>query len=128
MKRGTSVSLGLMSVLAICASSVRVASAHHSFAMFDKNHFITKEGTVSRIEWANPHVYLFVAVADEHGATKTYALEGSSPNELSRWGWKKNTLNVGELVSVGFFPLRDGRPGGLIFSVTQADGVVLKAN
>lgn len=104
------------------------ANAHHSFAMFDKSKFTTITGVVRKVEWSNPHTYLFVDVSDGHGGTKVYALEGSSPNELMRWGWKANSLKFNDRVTVGIFPLRDGKPGGLIYSVTLANGVVFKAN
>src|ERR1041384_4333546 len=116
-----------LSVLVMSASFLNVANAHHSFAMFDKTKFITIKGTVRKVEWKNPHTYLFVDAPDGHGETKLYALEGSSPNELGRWGWKINSVKAGDAVSVGIFPLKDGQPGGLIYSVTLANGVVLKA-
>ncbi len=102
--------------------------AHHSFAMFDKSKFTTIKGVVRNVEWKNPHTYLFVDVPDGHGASRLYALEGSSPNELGRWGWKMSTIKAGDAVTVGIFPLRNGQPGGLIYSVTLPNGVVLKAN
>jgi len=104
------------------------ADAHHSFAMFDKSKFTTIKGVVRKVEWKNPHTYLFLDVPDGHGASTLYALEGSSPNELGRWGWKMSTIKTGDTVTVGLFPLRDGQSGGLIYSVTLQNGVVLKAN
>lgn len=105
------------------------AGAHHSFAMFDRKQLITLKGAVvTRIEWANPHAYLFVEAPDSEGTAKLYAIECSSPNELSNWGWKKNTIKVGDPVTVAMYPLRDGRQGGLIFWVTLQNGVVLKGN
>lgn len=102
--------------------------AHHSFSMFDKNRFTTLKGTLNRIDWRNPHVYMLVDVPDEKGEKLQYTVEGSSPNELGRWGWKKNSIKPGDVVSVEIYPLRDGRPGGLLYSVTLSDGSVLKAN
>lgn len=108
--------------------TVLPSQAHHSFAMFDKNRFITIEGTLNKIDWRNPHVYMLVDVPDEKGEITQYVLEGSSPNELGRWGWKKNSIRPGDAVSVEIYPLRDGRAGGLLYSVTLPDGSVLKAN
>jgi hypothetical protein len=105
------------------------AGAHHSFAMFDKSKFATLKGAVVKLEWSNPHIYLYLATPDgQAGGTAQYTFEGSSPNELNRWGWKINTIKVGDAVTVDYFPLRDGRPGGLIYSVTTSSGTVLKAN
>lgn len=110
--------------------SLRVAppaQAHHSFAMFDQSRQTTLKGVVSRLEWANPHTYVVIAVND-HGKMVQYNLECSSPNELTRWGWKPHTLKVGDPVTVSMFPMRDGRPGGLVVSITMSDGTELKAH
>jgi hypothetical protein len=100
--------------------------AHHSFAMFDKNRPMTVKGVVRKVEWRNPHVFLFVEVANEKGGTIQYAVECNSPNVLMRTGWKVNTVKVGDSVSVGLFPLRNGAPGGLLDSVTLPDGKMIK--
>lgn len=99
--------------------------AHHSFAMFDKNKVITVKGVVRKIEWTNPHVYVFVEAPDG-GATKQYAVECSGTNMLSRMGWKINTVKVGDSVTVTLYPLRDGRPGGLFGTLTLANGLVIQ--
>lgn len=102
------------------------AAAHHSFAMFDKKKHVTLEGVVSRIEWANPHVFIAVAVPDGKGGSTEYLLECKSPNMLQRLGWKPNTLKVNDAVSVAVYLLKDGRPGGLLDAVTLANGVTMK--
>lgn len=102
------------------------AQAHHSFAMFDKQRKVTLQGIVHKIEWANPHVYIFLDV-DERDSHKQYAVECGSPNMLSRLGWKVNTIKAGDKVTVTVYPLRDGRLGGLIDTVTLADGKVIEA-
>jgi hypothetical protein len=119
--------IGLRLMMLALAISAPV-SAHHSFAMFDKTRFLEADGVVHKIEWSNPHVYLYLSAKDADQGEIQYTFEGSSPNELNRWGWKVNSLEVGDQVKIGYFPLRDGRAGGLIFSVTLADGRVLKAN
>jgi len=101
-------------------------SAHHSFAMFDKSHVVTVKGALNKLEWSNPHVYLFVTAAGADGASKEYIVEAGSINILSRKGWKVNTLKVGDGISVSFYPLKDGHPGGLLDSVTLPDGTVKK--
>jgi len=102
------------------------AEAHHSFAMFDKNRVVTVKGVVSKVEWRNPHVFIFVNVPDEKGGSTQYAIECNSPNVLMRTGWKPSTLKVGDSVSISLYPLRDGRPGGLLDTVTKANGETLK--
>lgn len=102
------------------------ARAHHSFAMFDKEKVVTVKGVVSKVEWKNPHVFIFVAVPDDKGGTKQYAIECNSPNVLMRTGWKAGTLKAGDSVAISLYPLRDGRPGGLLDTVTLANGETLK--
>lgn len=102
------------------------AQAHHSFAMFDKNQMVTVKGTVSKIEWKNPHVFIFLDAPDGKGGKAQYAIECNSPNVLMRTGWKVNTLKAGDEVAVDIYPLRDGRPGGLLDKVTLADGKTIK--
>ena len=100
--------------------------AHHSFAMFDKARVVTVKGTVRKVEWTNPHVYIFVEVLDGKGGKTQYALECTSPNVLMRAGWKPSTVKVGDAVSVDLYPLRNGQPGGLLDTMTLPDGRKMK--
>lgn len=100
--------------------------AHHSFAMFDKNRVVTVKGVVSKVEWANPHVFIFVEASDGKGGKVKHAVECNSPNVLMRTGWKPGTVKAGDPISIDIYPLRDGRPGGLLDQVTLADGKKLK--
>jgi hypothetical protein len=96
------------------------AIAHHSTAMFDFRKTIEIKGTVKSFEWTNPHTWTVVTV----GKTD-YGLEGMSPNYLSRNGWSRRTLKTGDKVTMKMYPLKDGRKGGFMVSVTMPDGQVL---
>lgn len=99
------------------------ASAHHSFAMFDqKNVKILKGVSVEKFQWANPHVYL---VVKSQGST--FTLECNSPSNMSQVGWKFNTLKPGDTITIAFFPLRNGKPGGALKVATLKDGRSLDA-
>jgi hypothetical protein len=113
----------LLAMLLVLACPVQ---AHHSFAMFDKNRLVAVKGVVRKVEWTNPHVYIFVEVPDSKGGKIQYALECNSPNVLMRTGWKSNLLKAGDAVSVGLYPLRNGQPGGLLDTVTLPDGRTIK--
>ena len=77
------------------------AIAHHSFAAeFDAGQAINLTGTVTKIEWMNPHTYFYIDVKDPKGETVNWGLEMGSPNGLMRAGWTRNTLKVGDVVSV----------------------------
>lgn len=93
--------------------------AHHSFAAtFDATKPLKLTGTVTRIEWANPHVYLYVDVVDEQsGAVNNWAIELLSPNVLVRNGWNRNAMTIGDKVVVEGSPARDGSRLGSARSV-----------
>lgn len=116
----------LAPLAAVLAMLAFPAWAHHSFAMFDKTKKVTVKGVVRKVEWANPHVFIFVEAKDAKGVVQQYAVECNSPNVLMRVGWKPGSVKVGDSVSLGLYPLRDGRPGGLLDTVTLASGQTLK--
>jgi Family of unknown function (DUF6152) len=85
------------------------AQAHHSFAAeFDRSKPITLEGTVTKIEWQNPHIRFYLDVPDASGAMINWELELGSPNGLLRAGWTRNTLQPGEKIVVAGFLAKDG--------------------
>ncbi len=99
--------------LAACAAAFMLttatAIAHHSFAAeFDANRPINLKGVVTKIEWANPHTYFYVDVADTSGKVANWGIEIGSPNALTRLGWTRNTLKVGDTVTVEGSQAKDG--------------------
>src|SRR2546425_5796359 len=87
------------------------ASAHHSFAAeYDNNKQVTIKGTVQKVAWVNPHAYVYIDVKDENGKVTTWAFESLSPNALARQGWSRNSLKVGESVTVNGYLAKDGKP------------------
>jgi hypothetical protein len=75
--------------------------AHHSIsAEFDSSKPVTFTGTIKKVEWMNPHIYTHVEVKNPDGSTVVYKVEGGPPNVLYRQGWKKDTLKVGDTVTV----------------------------
>jgi len=76
-------------------------SAHHSVsAEFDTTKPIKFTGTITRVEWTNPHIYTHVEVKDASGKVTEYRVEGGPPNSLYRQGWRKDSLKTGETVTV----------------------------
>ncbi|MCW1986988.1 UNVERIFIED_ORG: hypothetical protein M2348_002738 [Sphingomonas sp. R1F5B] len=97
------------------------ALAHHSFAMFDQTKQVELRGVmVSKFTWTNPHAF----VVAQSGGT-TYALECSSPNLMTHAGWSFSTLKAGDQVDIVFYPLRNGKPGGMLKTVKLPGGKVL---
>jgi len=86
-------------VVAALAMAVPVAAHHSISAEFDVNKPVKFSGTIKKIDWANPHIYTHVETK-EGGKTVTYKVEGGPPNALFRQGWRKDTLKIGEHVSV----------------------------
>ena len=89
----------LLAGLGLFCLTVPVA-AHHGFdTEYDKDKVVKATGTVSRVEWTNPHMRVYVDVTDATGKVTTYNLELTSPNAIQRLGWNKNDLVVGEKVT-----------------------------
>ena len=85
------------------------ARAHHSFSsVFDREKPITLTGPVTKIEWANPHIHLYVDVKDETGTVINWAIEMGSPNLLIRLGWTRHAMKVGDVVTIEGQLARDG--------------------
>ena len=123
----SSRSVGVLAALGLCAAATAVA--HHSYAMFDATHTVTVTGTVAKLEWTNPHVFVWVYVpnAARESGFDLYAFENGSPNVLLRRGWTKDTFAVGEKLSIAYWPLADGRTGGHFAVATRVDGTVVRA-
>jgi DNA/RNA endonuclease YhcR with UshA esterase domain len=97
-------------ILLFSASSV---AAHHNFrAEFDINSPFTVTGTVTRVEWTNPHTWFYVDVKDEKGVVTNWAMEMGSPNALMRAGWKRTSMNAGDAVSVDGYKSWDRKNTG----------------
>ncbi len=104
---------------------IPVTEAHHSYAMFDNERIQEVTGTVAKLEWDNPHIFLWIYVADESAESgyELYAFETGSITMMAKSGWTRDdTVTVGEEVKIVYFPLFDGRPGGSLATITHADG------
>ena len=98
-----------LSILAVSlALSAVPAFAHHSFAAeFDSNQTVTLKGAVTKVEWLNPHVWVYVDVKDESGKIAHWQCEGGAPNGLTRQGWGKSSLKEGDEIIVEGFRAKD---------------------
>ena len=97
---------GLLSLVAIAAlsASATPTRAHHAFAAeFDRDKPITMTGTVTKLEWTNPHARIYIDVKDEKGNVVNWDFELGPPNGLMRRGWNRNSLRQGHVVTINGF-------------------------
>jgi hypothetical protein len=109
-----------LAVMLLCMPAP--APAHHSFAMFDREHTIVLTGVVREFQWTNPHTWIQIVVTDASGKQTEWSLEGGSPGILGRNGWKRTSLKSGDRITVELYPLKDGSAGGSFIEITRADG------
>ncbi len=102
--------------------------AHHSFqAEYDGAKPVTLSGVLTKVEWTNPHARFYIDVKDQNGNVSNWNLELASPNALRRLGWTRETLKVGEVVTVIGSLAKDGSKMANAKAITLADGRKLLA-
>ena len=93
----------------VLTAAVVPASAHHSFAaQFDGSKPITLVGAITRVEWRNPHIWVYFDVKNSDGSVTNWQCEGGAPNQLTRQGWTRESLEVGGALEVYGYLSRDG--------------------
>lgn len=98
-------------------------AAHHSFAaQYDRSKPVTLKGIVTKVEWQNPHIYFYVDVKDDDGKVSKWAVEGGAPNALYRNGWRKDSIQAGNEVTVEGWLAKDGSKLANMRTVVLADG------
>src|SRR5689334_402080 len=122
MKHNFLLALFAAALLAVAAGTV---VAHHSFAAFDMANSKQITGTVNKVDWTNPHIWIWIDVSNDKGGSDTYGFEGMSPNYLARRGWTRTTLKAGDKRTVIFRPMKDGSEGGMFINGKMSTGKVL---
>ncbi len=113
---------GVMLALAVSSGA---ASAHHSGAMYDAKTKTTILGTVTDFQWANPHAWIRIETLDPATKKQTlWVFESQGTNQLTRAGWRRDSLKPGDQATIVFNPLRDGEPGGRIVSVSVSGKLI----
>ena len=113
-----------LAVVVVIVAGLLVAArpivAHHAFAAeFDANKPIKLTGAVTKVDWRNPHTWFFIDVKDDTGKVTNWGLEMGSPNGLLRLGWTRNSMKIGDVVTVEGSRARDGS------NIANAQAVVL---
>ena len=114
----TKTKLLLLSVGLLVAAT---STAHHSFpAQYDESKPVTLTGKITRVEWTNPHIFIYIDVVDEEsGEVENWALEMGGPNQLLRLGWKRDSLKTDDIITVEGSLARDGS------NLANADTIVM---
>lgn len=111
----------ILAIAALVLSSTVAVLAHHSFdAEYDRNKPITLKGTVTKVEFMNPHIWIYLDVKDEKGATANWQIEGGAPNSLRRLGWNQDSVQKGAELTVEGTMSKDGSKTVNARSVTLA--------
>jgi hypothetical protein len=119
--------LGLATLSGLLLTSSRPVLAHHSTAMYNMATPVTVTGVVKRFEWTNPHAFVFLDVKDEKGETVEWEVEMMSLNHLRGYGWVRDTVKPGDVISCTGGSAKSGAPSMISSFMKLADGRMIKS-
>ena len=115
--------LTLVVLIAVVPAFAGALLAHHGRgATYDMKKRVTLKGAVSRIDWRNPHVVIYMDVKDDGGKVVTWGFENAGVSQLAQAGYNRNTLKIGQEVTAIVNPAANGGPTAIIVKVILADG------
>jgi hypothetical protein len=97
-------------------------TAHHSTAMYDRDHPVTVTGVVKKFDWTNPHAFIYLDVKDDKGNKVEWEVEMMSLNHLRGYGWTSKTVKAGDTISCTGSPAKSGAPSMISNRMKLADG------
>ena len=119
--------LGSITVLSLMLLSVKSVTAHHSFdAEYDSKKPITVTGYVTKLDWVNPHAFVFIDTKDEGGTVKNFKIEMGPPYALTRGGWKRDSVKIGDKVTVQAAALAKDGSNAAGFRITNRSEVTVE--
>jgi hypothetical protein len=116
--------------VAACFALLSIATpgfAHHSTAPYDMQNPVTLKGVVERLEWTNPHAYIYVKVKDDKGVEQEWAVEINSPNYLKHNGWTSSTVKPGDVITFTGGPAKSGAKTMRCTTVELSSGEKLRS-
>jgi hypothetical protein len=115
MKRKLLAVLASIATLALFSGAVM---AHHGVAGYDLTKTVTLHGTVTKFDWSNPHVVVYVDAKNDRGEMQNWTIEFAAPIHMVRAGWTKNVMKPGDEIAIDTHPSRNGAPVGLSSTIT----------
>jgi hypothetical protein len=113
----------IISMAGLMIAAALPLMAHHSFAAeYDGNAKLTLKGTIAKIDWMNPHIWIYIDAKDDAGKTTRWQCEGGPPNSLTRNGWTKDAVKTGDEVLIDGFRAKDGTNTCNARSIKMPDG------
>ena len=109
-------------LVAVISTAVPVAAHHGRGSTYDMNTRITLKGVVSRVDWRNPHVVIYMDVRDDGGKVVTWGFENAGVSQLAQAGYHRNTLKLGQEITAIVNPAANGAPMSIVVKVILADG------
>jgi hypothetical protein len=116
----------LSALLACAILAPGLASAHHSFSMFERDKRVEKAGSIKEVQWNNPHVWVYILATNEQGVQEEWGFETVGTVGLIRTGWKRDSLKPGDKVIATFKPMKDGTHSGSLTQLKREDGTFLR--
>jgi hypothetical protein len=114
-------------VLLLALALAAPAFTHHSTSMYDMNNPVTVTGVVKKFEWTNPHAFIYLEVKDGKGNTVEWEVEMMSLNHLRGYGWTRNTVKAGDVISATGGAAKNGDPSMISSYMKMADGRMIKS-
>ena len=115
MKRNVLVVLAALGILVLFSGP---AMAHHGVAGYDMTKTITLHGTVTKFDWSNPHVVVYLDAKNDAGEMQHWTIEFASPVHMVRAGWSKSSMKTGDDIAIDTHPSRNGAPVGITSTIT----------
>jgi len=112
----------LFSILIAIALMNVSLSAHHSAVAYTQQSIVLKNATMTKVLWQHPHIILSFAVKEANGAVTNWSAESGSPGSVARLGWNRNSVKVGDAVTVELFPAKNGAHVGRLKKIVFPDG------
>jgi len=109
-------------LVSLIAGGTTLALAHHAYSAFNMATERVVTGTIKKVDWTNPHTWIWIDVANEQGVVETWGIEGMSPNYLARRGWSRSTIKQGDKLTITFHPMKNGDHGGSFMTAKLPDG------